>query len=230
MDQALVTKMLRETLEDHRMSRGERQALDASLREMHASRRDLDVIRATVFDIAAAEIDDRGAREVLAWTEEAVKVLSGLRRGDPETSTAEVAFTPGEDCRMRVTGVLAGARRTADLCVFTITDDRIARAIRTAHERGVAVRIITDDEKAGDLGSDIPRLAEAGIPVAMDDSPSHMHHKFAVIDGRVLLTGSFNWTRSASEANQENVVVTDDPRLVRPFATEFERLWNQMSR
>jgi phosphatidylserine/phosphatidylglycerophosphate/cardiolipin synthase-like enzyme len=46
----------------------------------------------------------------------------------------------------------------------------------------------------------------------------------------VLLTGSFNWTRSASEVNQENVIVTDDPRLVGAFVTEFERLWIQMSR
>ena len=58
----------------------------------------------------------------------------------------------------------------------------------------------------------------------MDNSPSHMHHKFAVIDGRLLLNGSFNWTRSAVLENRENVVVTDNPALVAAFNREFERL------
>jgi phosphatidylserine/phosphatidylglycerophosphate/cardiolipin synthase-like enzyme len=56
-----------------------------------------------------------------------------------------------------------------------------------------------------------------------------MHHKFAVIDGKTLLTGSYNWTRSAADFNEENVVVTDDPRLVSSFAAEFEKLWKKFS-
>jgi phosphatidylserine/phosphatidylglycerophosphate/cardiolipin synthase-like enzyme len=52
-----------------------------------------------------------------------------------------------------------------------------------------------------------------------------MHHKFAVFDARTLLTGSYNWTRSAAEDNRENVLVVDDPRLVRPFVETFEELW-----
>jgi len=229
MDQAAITEMLRETLEDHRMSRGEKKALTAVLEEMHAGRRDLNVVRALVFDIARGAVRDKDARDVLGWAEDAVRVLDGMRRGEPGETIADAAFTPGNDCRRRVTGLLAGARETADLCVFTITDDRIAMGIEQAHRRGVAVRIVTDDEKAEDRGTDIPRMIAAGIPVRFDDAPSHMHHKYAVIDGRVLLTGSFNWTRSASERNQENVIVTDDPRLVAPFVTEFERLWREMS-
>jgi len=228
VDQAEITKMLRDTLDDHRMSRGEKQALAAVLEEMHAGRRDLNVIRTLVFKVAAEQVDEADARDVLGWAEDAVRVLDGMRRGDPGETTADAAFTPGSECLKRVTGLLAGARETADICVFTITDDRIARAIEKAHRRGVAVRIITDDDKAEDRGTDIPRLMKAGIPVAFDDAPSHMHHKFAVVDGRVLLTGSFNWTRSASESNQENVIVSDDPRLVAPFVTEFGRLWGEM--
>jgi phosphatidylserine/phosphatidylglycerophosphate/cardiolipin synthase-like enzyme len=52
-----------------------------------------------------------------------------------------------------------------------------------------------------------------------------MHHKFALCDAQVLLTGSFNWTRSASDHNQENILVTQETRLVEAFAREFERLW-----
>ncbi len=71
------------------------------------------------------------------------------------------------------------------------------------------------------------RLRDHGLPVRLDASAFHMHHKFALFDGRRLATGSFNWTRSATEGNEENLIVTDDIRLVRAFAERFERLWGR---
>lgn len=53
----------------------------------------------------------------------------------------------------------------------------------------------------------------------------HMHHKFALVDGRRLITGSLNWTLAAVQCNSENVLVTEEPRLVQPFVREFCRLW-----
>ena len=85
------------------------------------------------------------------------------------------------------------------------------------------VRLITDDEKSHDLGSDVKRLAAAGIPVRMDREADHMHHKFAVVDGTVLVNGSYNWTRGATN-NWENLHLTSSRRVVEPFQEEFERL------
>ena len=84
------------------------------------------------------------------------------------------------------------------------------------------MRIITDDAKADDLGSDIDRLGRPGIAVRVDRSPFHMHHKFAIVDGATLLTGSYNWTRGAARDNEENLIVTDEPRLVSAFASTFD--------
>jgi phosphatidylserine/phosphatidylglycerophosphate/cardiolipin synthase-like enzyme len=47
-----------------------------------------------------------------------------------------------------------------------------------------------------------------------------------VVDGQTILTGSYNWTRSAETRNEENLVVLDDPFLAGRFAEEFERIWN----
>ncbi len=52
-----------------------------------------------------------------------------------------------------------------------------------------------------------------------------MHHKFALFDGARLMTGSYNWTRSAAQHNHENLVVSDDHELVGAFGKTFERLW-----
>jgi len=136
----------------------------------------------------------------------------------------EAHFSPGESCVRRIRGLLEGCRRSADLCVFTITDDRIAEAVHAAHARGVAVRVITDDEKARDVGSDLIAMARAGIPVGVDGSPYPMHHQFAIFDGDTMLTGRYNWTRGAAQNSEENPILTNDRRLRTAFQGEFERL------
>ena len=56
-----------------------------------------------------------------------------------------------------------------------------------------------------------------------------MHHKFALFDGTVLLTGSYNWTRSAAAQNNENLIVTNDHRLATAFSSLFDRLWEELA-
>jgi phosphatidylserine/phosphatidylglycerophosphate/cardiolipin synthase-like enzyme len=92
----------------------------------------------------------------------------------------------------------------------------------------VAVRIVTDNEKAFDRGSDVPRLQAGGVPLKVDDTPYHMHHKFAVFDDEAVLTGSYIWTRSAADFNFENLLVTSETSLVKAYALEFERVWNRL--
>lgn len=121
---------------------------------------------------------------------------------------------------------LLSGDHTLDICVFTITYNKIANAIMSEFRDGVKVRIITDNDKTNDLGSDIYRMATAGVPVKMDKTDAHMHHKFAVIDGKLLINGSFNWTMSAQSRNFENVVISNNPKMVKSFQRLFEDLWN----
>ncbi|HCQ17412.1 MAG TPA: hypothetical protein DIU20_14180 [Cryomorphaceae bacterium] len=94
-----------------------------------------------------------------------------------------------------------------------------------AHRLGKDIRIITDNDKTADLGSDIDRLALSGIKVVEDRTSVHMHHKFALFDDDYLLTGSYNWTRSAADHNYENVIVLNDTKAFKAYEREFERLW-----
>lgn len=64
-----------------------------------------------------------------------------------------------------------------------------------------------------------------GICVRCDRTSVHMHHKFAVVDERLLITGSLNWTQTAVQRNKENILITEEPDLVQPFVKEFQRLW-----
>eukprot|EP01101_Sappina_pedata_P003264 TRINITY_DN1349_c0_g1_i1.p2 TRINITY_DN1349_c0_g1~~TRINITY_DN1349_c0_g1_i1.p2 ORF type:complete len:317 (-),score=170.03 TRINITY_DN1349_c0_g1_i1:64-1014(-) len=139
---------------------------------------------------------------------------------------AETLFFPNNGDIERMLAYIRACKKSLDICVFTITDNRIANEIVKAKKRGIALRVITDDDKSDDTGSDILSLSDSGIPVKMDNSTSHMHHKFAILDGVVVMSGSFNWTRSASADNQENIIFTNESVLVHAFQGEFEKLWN----
>jgi len=154
-----------------------------------------------------------------------------LDQADGEIAEA-IFFSPGSDMLefLRFLDYLTAATASLDIAVFTLTHDVIADAVLKVHRRGVTVRIITDDDKSVDEGSDIGRLREAGIAVRMDDSPAHMHHKFAVLDGKVLITGSFNWTVGAQKANDENVLITNQGKLVKQYADHFEVIWERYKR
>ena len=140
----------------------------------------------------------------------------------------EVHFSPGNLCKRAIIAQLDNAEDNIKICVFTISDDDITHAIIQAFRRGIDVIVITDDEKTTDKGSDVYQLYNEGIDVRTDQSENFMHHKFAVIDDQVLISGSFNWTRSASKYNQENLLVTDNKQLVTPYINQFKTLWSQM--
>ena len=222
-----IDTWLARTLEDRRLSRNERQSLGEFLASLGLGTDRREILH-RAFEAARAALAHPEDRPVLTWLEDVVKATREEGQATSGRAAAEAYFSPGEDCRLAIRRLLADARRTADVCVFTITDDRLADALLDAHRRGTAVRVITDDAKAEDLGSDVERLGRGGIPVRVDRSPYHMHHKFAIVDGRALLTGSYNWTRGAAAENEENLVLTEDPRLVTPFIKAFEQLWAKL--
>lgn len=72
-------------------------------------------------------------------------------------------------------------------------------------------------------------ICQLGVEVRMDNSPFHMHHKFAIVDSKVILTGSFNWTVQAQRSNRENLHISSDLQMVNAYKQEFEKLWNEYS-
>lgn len=176
------------------------------------------------FDIARSTIAKGGssALQALRWLEKINKMIVSEALS---LEQANVYFSPGDECRKKLKDLLHGLRKSIDICVFTISDNSLSEAIVAAHNRGITIRIITDNDKAFDKGSDIDYLLSCGVDVRKDQSRYHMHHKFAVFDGIYVASGSFNWTRSASEFNQENILVSNAPKPIKQFLSQFERLW-----
>tara|TARA_R110002095_G_scaffold98386_1_gene86488 strand:+ start:4121 stop:4813 length:693 start_codon:yes stop_codon:yes gene_type:complete len=229
MDRLQIRNMLLQTFEDFQMTRSERSALTQIFSHINLTEHSLSLIRLEAFQIYRNNkpSNDSGDTAV-KWLEEIMKILANVK-SDGFSLKSEVLFSPGDDCSHRICRMLASAREQIDICVFTITDDRITKAIQDAHQRRVKIRIISDNDKSLDLGSDIELLSQSGIPVRIDNTEYHMHHKFALFDSEFVLTGSYNWTRSASRNNSENLVITNDLTLLLPFESEFEKLWNDFA-
>lgn len=141
----------------------------------------------------------------------------------------KISFSPNDFGYRHINQLIRNAEKSIAICVFTISDDRITDVIKDAYDRGVEVRIITDNEKLWDLGSDIKSLANHGIEIKVDETEFHMHHKFMVVDEQMLLTGSYNWTKTAAENNQENLLSLLHPEICQHYLDEFNRLWDKFN-
>jgi len=222
-----VLSHLEASIADLRLSDEERRELVAMLRDGGTPEEGLRRVRNRAFAMVRERLSTDDVAALLAWLDGVAKALDSART-PVAIIHSEAFFSPGEDCLRAIQQRLCAAQRQVDICVFTISDDRISAEILAAHRRGVAVRVITDNDKEYDDGSDIDALRRAGVAVAVDRGGAHMHHKFALFDGRWLLNGSYNWTRSACYHNEENLVLSNEPRLVAAFSARFDKLWREL--
>jgi len=229
MDIREIDEILRRTLDDGHLTRSEERALRSVVRDLQPDEHQRGVLRSRVFELAEERLKQRDDRLLLEWVKKALQAVdSGVDAGD--SCRADAVFSPGNQCLNRLRDLFRSSHGAVDICVFTITDDRVAGAILEAHTRGIPIRIITDDDKRHDQGSDVDRLAAAGVAVRTDRTPDHMHHKFALFDRKFVLTGSYNWTRAAARDNHENMVVVESREVVASFQKVFDDLWEQFSR
>ena len=149
---------------------------------------------------------------------------------DTDCPRLEICLSPFQMCSEVVKLHVATADKTLDLALYSLTKDDIAQAIIEAHKRGVRVRLVIDKAQAGGRHADDEKLEEAGIVVKRMGGMRGglMHHKFAIIDGKTVLTGSYNWTKGGSLKNSENLIIMDS--LIEEFQIEFNKLWTRPER
>lgn len=222
-----LKKSLEESLDDYLFSRQERREFRLLKSGLNLTNHQKRLLMSYAKDLAISKSDSKPSADLLEWLAHFYSIMNEVE--EKKIAAPKVCFSPGIACREAICSQLRFAKNQIDICVFTISDDEITEEILAAHRRKKDIRIITDDEKAFDLGSDIDRIKRVGIKVLTDRSPVHMHHKFALIDNETVLTGSYNWTRSAATHNYENIVLMQDPAVSKAYEQEFDRLWKKLS-
>ncbi len=144
-------------------------------------------------------------------------------------SPVEVAFAPTDGVENRIIAALNSASSSIQVAMFTFTSVPIAQALIAAKSRGVAVEVLLDGTADGSDFSQRDPLCAAGVTVRVENWPSKLHDKYAVVDSGVasdplILTGSTNWTNNAVTANDENLLIVHNADLASAFASDFGRL------
>jgi len=156
-----------------------------------------------------------------------------------------VLYTPfddaGQDVVERIDALTSAALndpetpRSLHAAIFNINDPRITDALLAAQAAGVDIRLVTEGTKFRPFQTwqtEYARLVVAGVPLlgVVRPGTGAMHDKFALFDGALLATGSFNWEWGSSFENHENVLLTDRQDLVSAYARRFEVLAGELQR
>jgi cardiolipin hydrolase len=148
----------------------------------------------------------------------------------PKKAEVQAAFD--NECDELLIKHIQKAKKTIYAAVYTFTHKDITDAmIKKAHKR-VKVKVKLDKKQAEFEYTKtlIKMMKKAGIEVeliSMKTRGDHMHHKFAVIDEEIVVTGSFNWTRNAATDNNENIVAIKSKDIAKEFIAAWERLAEQ---
>lgn len=140
-------------------------------------------------------------------------------------TSVEVLFAPEDRVAARLIDLIHEASSSIDFLAYSFTADGLADAMLERAQAGVKLRGVFETDMADALGSELSRFRKAGADVRVDGNWGLMHHKVLVIDGRTVVTGSYNFTRSAEEGNDETVVILTEPNIALEFQQEFERMY-----
>ncbi len=154
-------------------------------------------------------------------------LFSSVWNGFPNTGYAHTRFgdfyaSPFVDLEKIVSDAISSAKERIDMAIFAFTDMNVLSLLKYMTYKGVKVRIIADDWcKDNESFMDFP-TDQFELKVL-----KNLHHKFMIIDGKTLITGSANVTESGFHRNFEVIYITKDEDIVRSYVEYFEKLWNQ---
>lgn len=137
----------------------------------------------------------------------------------------EVYFSLYDNPQKEIIKNINQAEAFINIAMYIFTDREIALPLIKAQERGVKIRLYLDKDQVDYQYSQSRFLVQKGIKTRISTNNYIMHNKFAIIDNRLLLTGSYNWTFSANNRNDENLMVINDPEIIEIFQNQFANLW-----
>ena len=125
----------------------------------------------------------------------------------PATGTIDVYFSPRGGATEAIVSEINNARTEILVQAYSFTSKPIAKALIEAKKRGIRIEAVLDRSQRSEKYSSADFIAHAGIPTYIDDNHAIAHNKIIIIDKQVLVTGSFNFTKSAEERNAENLLI-----------------------
>ena len=122
--------------------------------------------------------------------------------------------------------IVRSATTSIRFLTFSFTDYPLADAMSQRHQAGVDVAGVFERVGSETEAAELRTLMCRKVPVKQDGNPSFMHHKLIVVDERIVITGSMNYSTNAETNNDENVIIIDNAEIARLYLQEVDRVWN----
>jgi phosphatidylserine/phosphatidylglycerophosphate/cardiolipin synthase-like enzyme len=138
-----------------------------------------------------------------------------------------IYFSPEDGVAKYVLTELQKAKKSIRFMAFSFTADPIAQALIAQAKAGITVQGVFERQNATGTGAAFAELQSGGVDVLEDGNCYILHHKTIIIDDRIIITGSYNFTSSAERSNDESLIIITDPEVASLYRAEFERTYTQ---
>jgi phosphatidylserine/phosphatidylglycerophosphate/cardiolipin synthase-like enzyme len=140
----------------------------------------------------------------------------------------EIYFSPEDGVATKILNLIQAAQESIYFMAYSFTSNKLGEAIIQKAADGLTVAGVMDDDQINsNLGTEYDPFMQAGLDVRRDGNAGLMHHKVMIIDRSIVITGSYNFSNSAEERNDENVVVIHNAEAAAQYLGEFQRVYNQ---
>lgn len=153
-----------------------------------------------------------------------------LKHGASEEETRiESFFAPDDQVADRLLEQVKNAKKSIRFMAFSFTDDRLGEEVKKKDKLGLKVQGVFEERGSETEHSEYGLFdrARPRLDVLLDGNPYMMHHKVIILDNKTVILGSYNFTRSASDFNDENILFIHDPDIATLFREEFDRVYKQ---
>jgi phosphatidylserine/phosphatidylglycerophosphate/cardiolipin synthase-like enzyme len=136
-------------------------------------------------------------------------------------------FSPQEGPQARIAEKIRSAQSSIRFLAFSFTADAIKDAVLERVRAGVKAQGVFEQRNVTGQGGEYQLLKDGGAEVQIDGNCYTMHHKVFIIDDRIVITGSYNFTSRAENVNDENLLIIEDPLIAQQYIQEFDRVYGQ---
>ncbi len=140
----------------------------------------------------------------------------------------EIYFSPDDGVAAHLVSLLDNAEESIFFMAYSFTADDLGEAIRARALEGVTVAgVMEESQFKSNTGTEYDPFKQAGLDVRLDGNEGLMHHKVIVIDRSIVVAGSYNFSASAEDRNDENVIIFYSPEIAELFLAEFGRVYGE---
>jgi len=148
-----------------------------------------------------------------------------------DETRVDIYFSPDDGVLNALASLLNGAKESIHFLAFSFTSNDLGAIVREKAQAGLTIAGVMDQEQiSSNQGTEYDPFKQADLDVRIDGNAGQMHHKVFIVDEKIVVLGSYNFSQSAEERNDENTIIVYNELIAEQFMLEFERVQSHAER